>query len=87
MKTGEVYVVTTEEYSDFGIFAMVEALQDFDWDAVSREITETLEEPQFHQVLDVMLQRGLIRHAPRVRQLHWGDYNRIDFDAEKELSK
>jgi hypothetical protein len=92
MKQGETYVLTTGEYSDYGIRAIVTALREFDFDAAIAAYKATLPEHTCHYderngLIDYLLAQGLVAFAETVSELHVGDYGPLLDTPEADVAR
>lgn len=82
MKKGELFIVTTGEYSDYGIAAKFEALQQFSADAELaqwvKDHPESSEKYHFNSTkfLQWLETRGLVKEAT-IREWHLESYSSL----------
>lgn len=81
MNTGETFFVTTGEYSDYGIHAILRARRDFSWDELAARWSE-LGKDHYHFV-EYLTDEGYVEHVKMI-EIHMADYSRMNTDAEKK---
>lgn len=83
MKAGETFIVTSGEYSDFGIRDSLRALVDFDWNECVTAYLELHPDQsvayggEFDKFLSWLREIGKVETAPLI-QVHIGDYGTFD---------
>ncbi len=86
MKTGDRYILTAGEYSDYCIHAVVVALQDFNWDETVAAIEAAAGDNTygFEHITDALIAQGFVKNDDAFT-LHLGDYSRADANAESKM--
>ena len=92
VKRNELFVLTTGEYSDYGVQAILRARKDFDFDAVMKAFVSRDETPEHSRTffetkfVQHLIDSGLAREEPCIF-LHISDYGRPHTDCEAEARK
>ena len=79
MKTGQVFIVTTGEYSDFGIFSKLRALRDFSFDDTLASWTiehkDRIEEYSYREgdFITHLIESHLVEEC-EIQEVHLADY-------------
>lgn len=92
MKRGDVYLLTHEEYADYGILGIIRALKDFDFDAeivlfkdlCDRNDQENQGVYSYAGFFDRLIASGLCELAG-IHELHLGSYGRLERRPEADL--
>jgi len=90
VKAGVIFLVTSGEYSDYGIRATLLALQDFSWDDEAQDFERRRQASDTYidsgMVIDHIIARGLARHV-YLPEIDLGSYGALNPGAEASVTK